>query len=347
MNKICVIGHFGLGMNATDGQTIKTKIVTDALKNEYGDDAVTTYDTHGSIKTLLKMPFLVSHALRESENIVILPAQRGLRVIVPLLLFFNRFYHRRLHYCVIGGWLPKLLEDKPRLTARLKEFDGIYVETNTMKKTMEKMGFSNLYRTRNCKELRILNPTEAVYPERQPYRLCTFSRVMKEKGLEDAVRAVEAINEREGKTVFSLDIYGQIDAAQTEWFDALKATFPEEVRYGGVVPFEKSVDTLKGCYALLFPTHFYTEGIPGTVIDAYAAGVPVIAARWESFHDVVEDGVTGIGYPFDEEDGLYRVLSDVCRDPQRMLQMRANCIAAAADYLPRNALKPLFEQLGV
>jgi hypothetical protein len=53
---------------------------------------------------------------------------------------------------------------------------------------------------------------------------------------------------------------------------------------------------LKDYFALLFPTHFYTEGIPGTVIDAYAAGIPVISAKWESYSDVIDEGVTGIGY---------------------------------------------------
>ena len=57
---------------------------------------------------------------------------------------------------------------------------------------------------------------------------------------------------------------------------------------------------MKYYFALLFPTRFYTEGIPGTILDAYAAGIPVICSRWESCADVVDDGVTGITYPFED-----------------------------------------------
>jgi len=44
-----------------------------------------------------------------------------------------------------------------------------------------------------------------------PYKLCTFSRVLKEKGIEDAINAVIKVNTDCGREVCTLDIYGQID----------------------------------------------------------------------------------------------------------------------------------------
>ena len=44
---------------------------------------------------------------------------------------------------VIGGWLPNFLKKKKGLTKSLKKFDGIYVETSTMKTILEEMGFTN------------------------------------------------------------------------------------------------------------------------------------------------------------------------------------------------------------
>lgn len=40
MKKVCVIGHFGFKENLLNGQTIKTKIVTDELQAQLGDDQV-------------------------------------------------------------------------------------------------------------------------------------------------------------------------------------------------------------------------------------------------------------------------------------------------------------------
>lgn len=345
MKKACVIGHFGFGYELLNGQTIKTKIVTCELEKRMPGQ-VMKIDTHGGIKSLLKAPFHVLSALRNSRNVIIFPAYNGLRVYAPLLALFRPLFPgRKLHYSVIGGWLASMLTSRKLLSRCLKAFDGIYVETGTMKKELEEMGFRNIVIMPNCKELPVLSPEELVLQRGEPYKLCTFSRVMKEKGIEDAVNAVQAVNEKLGRTVYSLDIYGQVEDGQTEWFEELKSRFPEYVRYGGLVPFDKSVEVLKDYFALLFPTRFLTEGIPGTVIDAYAAGVPVISAKWQSFGDIIDDGVTGIGYTFACIEELISLLENVSSFTQSVDSMRRNCIEKAEEFLPGKALTPLTERM--
>lgn len=344
--KIGVFGHFGEGKRLLNGQTIKTKIVTEELQNQLGKDQVLKFDTHGGWKTLLKAPLQVFLALKKSKNILIFPAHNGLRVYAPLLAAQRRlFKNRKIHYVVIGGWLPRFLSKRKRLAKILKRFDGIYVETSTMKTALEEQGFTNVYVMPNCKELTVLSETELVYPSGVPYKLCTFSRVMREKGIEDAVNAVVAINEEYGYPVFSLDIYGQIDTEQVEWFNHLQNEFPDYIRYGGLIPFDKSVEVLKEYFALLFPSHFYTEGIPGTIIDAYAAGIPVVSVKWESYSDVVDEGVTGLGYDFDSEERFEEILHNVAHNPQVLLDMKKNCICKAKDYIPKMAIQIMIKNI--
>ena len=40
MKRACVLGHFGFGENLLNGQTIKTKIVTDELERRLPDEVV-------------------------------------------------------------------------------------------------------------------------------------------------------------------------------------------------------------------------------------------------------------------------------------------------------------------
>ena len=345
MLKVSVIGHFGFGQEVLNGQTVKTKILTEELERSLGADSVKKIDTHGGAKRLLTIPFSVWKALKSSENVIMLPAHNGLRVIAPIMIFFNRFFKRKLHYSVIGGWLPSFIESRHRLEKSLKKFDNIYVETTTMKRALEARGFSNITVVPNCKELNVLSEDELSYEYSEPYRLCTFSRVMKEKGIEDAIDAVRSVNERLGRTVFSLDIYGPVDPSQTEWFDSLKESFPEYVSYGGSVPFDKSVEVLKDYFALLFPTRFYTEGIPGTVIDAYAAGVPVISAKWESFADLVDEGITGVGYKFNDRTDLEQVLYNISTNCNGILSMKKECLIKAKRYVPEVAVKVIIEKI--
>ncbi len=339
MKELSVIGHLGFGENLLNGQTVKTKIITNELCRVYGQSEVLQFDTHGGKKTLLKAPFYVWKTLQKSKNVIIMPAHNGLRVFGRLLPIFRRFFkNRKIHYVVIGGWLPQMLESKKSLAKELKKFDGIYVETNTMKNALEAQGFQNVVVMPNCKKLHILSEDELVYQISEPYKVCTFSRVTKEKGIEDAINAIKAVNEKFGRTVYELDIYGQVDAGQTEWFETVKKTFPPFVKYQGIVPFDQSVEVLKNYFALLFPTHFFTEGIPGTVIDAYAAGVPVISSMWESFADVIDDQITGIGYTFGSVNELTDLLSRISEKPQMILDLKKACITKAEKFTPEKVI---------
>ena len=346
MKKVSVIGHYAFGLNYLDGQTIKTKIVTNELCKEYGESEVLKFDTHGGAKTLLKAPIYVWKAMKNTQNIIVLPAHNGLRVFGRLLPFFKRFFKKRkIHYVVIGGWLSTILKKRKGLAKALKKFDGIYVETNTVKDVLEAQGFKNIFVMPNCKELTPVSQNELTYQKEPPYKLCTFSRVMKEKGIEDAVDVVKSINSECGKTIYTLDIYGQVDSAQNEWFDKLKMELPDYIKYCGLVPFDKSVEVLKNYFALLFPTKFYTEGVPGTIIDAYAAGIPVISAKWQSFNDIIDDNVTGIGYEFDNISDLKQTLLSISNEPSILNNMKLNCLKKSETYTSRVAMGILIENI--
>ena len=146
---------------------------------------------------------------------------------------------------------------------------------------------------------------------------------MAEKGIEDAIEAVITINEERKSVVYKLDIYGEISPEYKERFEMLRREFPPYIKYKGLVPYDRSVEILKNYFVLLFPTKlYYSEGVPGTIIDAYASGVPVIAAKWESFADVVDDGRTGIGYDADKPEELTLALRRIAENPQTINAMR-------------------------
>lgn len=345
LKTVAVIGHFGEGLNLLNGQTVKTKIQTSELEEEIGENEVIKYDTHGKF-AIIKAPFIAFSALKKAKNVLIFPAHNGVRVYAPLLVFLRRFFpKRKLHYSIVGGWLPKLLEKKKGLLKTLKRFDGLYAETETLKQKLGALGLDNVSVVPNCKNLEILAKDELVYQSGEPLKLCTFSRVMKEKGIEDAANAVKAVNEKAGRIIYTLDIYGQVDSGEKEWFENLESGFPEYVKYKGEVGYDKSTEVLKNYFALLFPTRFYTEGIPGTIIDAYAAGIPVISAKWESFSDMVDEGVTGFGYEMGDVSGLARQLVAMAEDPETLNKMKFDCLKKSRDFTPQSALKNLIGNL--
>ena len=345
MRKAVIVGHFGFGYDYSDGQTIKTQNIYNTLTKIYGEEQIKPVDTHGSITSFIKAPFILLKAFLQYKNIVILPAHRGLRVYAPILWIYKKFFHNvRVHYAVVGGWLPSLLEKNSFLRRTVKSIDYIYVETNTMKASLEPLGVKSVVMP-NFKTIK-LNPTpNDIFTQEETLPLCTFSRVLKQKGIEDAINAVVAINDRGKKTSYILDIYGPIDPAETEWFEELMARQPEYIKYMGVVKQDQIVDTLSRYFALLFPTRFYTEGIPGTIIDAYASGLPVIVSKWQSYQDIVEEDVTGFAYEFGNTDEFESILYRILQSPSLINSLRENCRQYANRYNAEEAIKILDERL--
>ncbi|WP_298881482.1 glycosyltransferase family 4 protein [uncultured Phascolarctobacterium sp.] len=341
MVKIGVCGHFGGGKNFLDGQTVKTKIVTKELQREFGNNEVKKVDTYGGKKRLFSIITNLIGLVISCKNVIIFPAQNSLMLFAPILAFINRFYHRKLHYVVIGGWLPEFVAKRKFLRKALMKFDCIYVETNTMKNKLEVMGFYNIAIMPNCKELNILKTEELVYAKEEPYKLCTFSRVMKEKGIEDAVDAVIGVNEELGRIVYTLDIYGQIDSNQVDWFKKLEERFPTYIQYKGLVDFDKTTQVLKDYFMLLFPTYYEGEGFAGTLIDAMAAGVPVIASDWRYNSEIVKDEKIGFIIKKNLKAELVKVLSTI----DKVNDMKATNLVEAEKYLPKNAIKILFKKI--
>lgn len=346
MYKAGLIGNYGAGTESLDGQTIKTKIVSSEVEKKLGSSNVVRKNTYGGIFFLLKMPFVVLVTLLTCQNVLIFPARNGIKVIVPVLVFWNFFFRRKIHYVVIGGWLPDFLANRPFLSRQLKKIDWIYVETEIMKKMLSVNGFNNVCVMPNFKRLAILDEKDLIDDAQVPFRFCTFSRVMKEKGIEDAVNAICQINERTKTTTCVLDIYGKVDENQQEWFNDLMKKSPKEITYKGCAPFDKSVEILKGYYALLFPTYYDGEGFAGTLLDAFAAGVPVIASDWRYNAEIIRNGIDGFVFKTSNFEEFVIKIQTSIGDCKKWNEMKRNCLSRAWQYAPQNVTKELFNHIG-
>lgn len=345
MKKVCIIGHFAFNKQMLDGQTIKTINIYKALVDELGKDNVSCIDTHGGKKILPMLFFRSVVAAFNHKNIIMLPAHNGIKFFAPLLALLSKVTSCKMHYVVIGGWLCTFLREHQWLIDKLKCFAGIYVETSSMKANLEALGFTNVFVMPNFKYLHILQPEELVYQHEEPFKLCTFSRVMKEKGIEDAIQAVKDVNEKLGRTAFQLDIYGQIDSNYKYRFNELIQKIPSYIRYCGTVNPDESTAVLKDYYALLFPTYYEGEGFAGTIVDAFSAGVPVIASDWKYNKEQIQDGYNGLLVQPKEIAELVQVLLKVLENQGVINSLRINCLKTAVINSPENACKCLFHNI--
>ena len=331
MEKTAIIGAFDFDTLDHGGQPVKSRQLYHELCKIKGEENVMLVEMYR--RKRYKVLFDCILKFFACEEIIMLPAHNGLLVLTPLLSFLNRIKKRKLHYVVIGGWLPSYLDSHKKIKELLqKNFYGIYPETSFMEEELKERGFKNTFVFPNYKDIKAVSKEEMCEVFQSPIKVCFFSRVTEKKGVEDAIRAVNKINEEAGEKLIEFDIYGAVDESFKEKFEALLKLSDESIAYKGIASPEDTVSFLKPYALQLFPTRFKTEGIPGSVIESFFAGVPVVSSRWNSFSDVIKDEITGIGYEFGNYEDLVEKLRDISKNYEKINQMKKNCIDEAEKY---------------
>lgn len=345
MYKIGVWGQFGDGGKIADGQAVRTTIITNELRRRYGDTAVATINTNAWRKKPLRFLFSSISLLRRSEVFIIAPADNGFKVFVPILDFFNRIFKRRILYVVIGGFLPELLRKKPKYIKMVNRFTGSFVQTENIKKDLEEIGIKNLSILSNPKRLNSLREDEVRLIKDKKIKVCVFSRIYADKGVEDAIEAVKIANEILGGQYISLDMFGLVPESYKERLKELLQDNEGLVRYNGIIDYDKTVETLKDYFVLLFPTYYHGEGSPGNVIDAYNSALPIIATDWLYNSDVVLNGKTGLLVPVKNPQELANAILRLYNNRQLQFELAKNSLREASKYDPDAILASFYKTI--
>ena len=341
--KIGIIGHFGGGHDFLDGQTVKTKILYDELKSRGLD--ICCVDTYYNNTNKVKLLLDSLKCILRCKKIIILLSGNGMRIYFPMMYWAKKVFGREIFHDVIGGNLTEYIDKYPEYKKYLKSFDENWVEFKSLKSGLEKRGIMKCRVIPNFKTLD-LTKAHLKVGENAKHKLCMFCRVMKEKGITDAIIAVHNHN-KESDYKFFLEIWGPIDESYTEEFEKLIDKYRSDFRYMGKVDYSESVETLTEHGALLFPTYWDGEGFPGTIVDAFAAALPVIASDWNANKDLITNYENGWVYPNEESKSLIDSLSWMECHEDDMQNMRMNSHGTAKEYMPSKWIDIIVELLEV
>lgn len=342
---IAIIGHFGGNGKFNDGQTIKTITIYDAL-NRYGETGIDKVDTYFVKKRPLLFIWRFLVAIARDQKFIVLLSSNGRKVLFPILYFMSRYMKKEIYHYGIGGRLAREVGENAKWKKYVSSFKSNWMESTELAGQLQGLGVQNAVYLPNFKKLNILSEEQLCQEYNEPYKFCTFSRVMKEKGIEDAMNAVREINATAGKMLVSLDIYGPVEEGYQNHLNNLLRN-NEACKYCGVIPANESVETLKDYYILLFPTHWKHEGIPGTIIDALSAGIPVIARRWQYCDEILEDEKTGYIYDFDKPEKLKDKILYAVNHVEKTVSMKAACVNRAKDYSEDHVMQYIARQMEI
>ena len=309
--KLGIIGVAGSGARFATGQAVKIRTLRKWFSDRYGEDQVLFANIDSAKKHPLRVLKNIRMALKNCENVLFMPGQ-NIEIFAPVTAIMNRQFKCRIQYIVTGGDLAEVLKRKPSLVKYIAGFDGTHVQSTKLRDELKDLGVEKAMYLPNCRDY--VPAVEFDHWKDMPVRVCTYSRVTKDKGILDAIEIVKKANQLAGKTLFNLEIYGKMYDSFKEELDKALEESAGVAKYMGVRDSSETVDTLRNCFAILFPTYFECECFAGTALDAFSARIPIIANDWLYNSEVIDSGKNGFIYPFRDNDvaaqQLYKLYTD-------------------------------------
>ena len=155
-------------------------------------------------------------------------------------------------------------------------------------------------------------------------------RMIEAKGVLVLAEAAKLLREKYKEKVQFL-FCGDLDANPT----ALKKEQIESFcdgEYMKWLGFQKDIySVLKSCHIMCFPS-FYMEGLPKSVIDAEASGLPVITTNWVGCRDTVEEGYNGFIVSPKNAEAVAEKISWLVDNPDKRRKMGQNARTYAEKY---------------
>ena len=328
MSKILVLGYFGLNTNQLDGQTVKTRDLYRLVCESF--DCVNYYDTEDFKYSKLSI-FKMFWKVVTSRTIVYLPAHNNLKYIFPLVFILSKVFATKIHYFVVGGWLREFLQHLPIHRFMLKHIEGIHAETIKLKDELEGYyDFKNVDVFPNFRFFKF-NPSRE---STEKLRLVFMARVNRMKGLDWIFDLAEYILLNDLSSKVSITFYGPINEGDRGYFETELSKY-DFAEYKGVLQPSEIYETLNNYDVMLLPTHYYTEGLPGSVVDSYISGIPVIVTDWKHAKEFVDDGKSGFIVPFDNgEMDLIKCVNTLIEDRELLSDLQMGALAKRMGFMP-------------
>lgn len=290
----------------------------DAVR-ELRPDVVHLHLIHHQLSPSILRP-LVEHAIPTVMTL------HDFKLACPTYLFLDkgraceaclggRFHHAALRRCKGGSLVESsLLAAELTIHTYLRAYAPVQLFICPSRFIAEKMSQAGVFPDR-LEVLPHFAVSTGVETKRQPGGdLLYAGRLSSEKAVDVVIRAVGRMHPRP-----VLQVAGE--GPERERLEALAASeAPGHVRFLGRLSRQELQGRLASAAALVIPSRFY-ENQPMIILEAFAAGIPVVGSNFGGIRELVDHGVDGLLVPPEQPSELADALQELLADPGRAFRM--------------------------
>lgn len=334
-----MVYYFGAFPPPYGGVTVKNELLFSELHKICGDKLI-KLDTQQAKKNPIIMVFQGLMLLLNRKNpILVATAAKQRRKITIFLNRFNRHVLEKSCLIVMGGHFAERIKGDDAYINALSRYGCIYLETQRMVQDMQELGLQNVKIYPNCRK-RPAEKLETGSRGEMPLRCVFFSLISLDKGADIALEAAKQI------PGVQFDFYGVLEQSYREQFLQEIKSISNAVYHGVFqVKGENVYCKLNEYDALLFPTSWPHEGVPGVLVEAKIAGVPAIVSNVCYNSEIVEDGVSGIVMKENTAGELIKAIRQLDTNRDLLCKLKNGAQASSERYFVDNYLEDIVRHL--
>jgi len=220
---------------------------------------------------------------RTSDVWVLNCSSGGVFTVFPLVWVLAALMRRPLVLRAFGGNLDERYDransaGRRVFMAMARRCRAVVLETDALIIRFQSLG--NVKRLPNTRSLPPGCP-----PRARCSRLIFLGQIRRQKGIEVLLDAMDGLSE-----LCHVDCFGSpIESGLVHRLERQAG-----VDYRGEIDPGSVGEVFGGYDALVLPTFWHGEGLPGVVVEAFQCGRPVIASDWRRIPEVVRDGDNGL-----------------------------------------------------
>jgi len=224
----------------------------------------------------------------------------------------------------------------------LRNFDRIIAVSYSIKEDLLKKGINEdkiqvIYHSIETEE----NQIRKKYERHRPLKVCSVGRLEKVKNTQMLIETIALLDNKEE---FLCDIYGMGSLYHDLDQLIIRKGLENIIHLKG---FENDVKTIYRKYDVMVQPSLY-ESFGMTVIEAMAAGLPVICSDVGGLAEIVKDKENGFLFNVDSTDELAKILLDINNDRYDLEKIRENAQIMIKERFQistyKNKLRQIYEE---
>jgi glycosyltransferase involved in cell wall biosynthesis len=322
------------------GPAVATEIILESdLKNVYN---LVHFDTshHKTFDQLGKLSFknlfypfilyfrLVIYITRYSPDIVYIPSQQTTIAFLRDIPFFilTKIFRKKLVCHLRGGYFLKFFKEcnvlmKLIIKTAQKCVDAQIVLGNNLISIYEKfMSADKIFVVPNGRDF---NFDENIKSDKDKINILFLGNLIEEKGIIDFINAAIKILEK-GIYNVSFQFAGNHYNCKEKIQNLISSIGNLDIVDIGHVQGKIKTMLLQNADIFVFPTYYRNEGHPWVIVEALAAGLPIISTDWGAISESVIDGSNGFIVEPKNVDALSLKIEQLLNDEMLRVKMGRN-----------------------